>query len=156
RHAVGVAQQARRLLGRQAAAQRAADLDLEWIAAIHGRGSRARDEELRLADLLLQYLADQVLADGRDAVRRRVHELGLVDRLVERLGRLVLERLDPRGRVETGLHADLLGHARADAREVGGQEARQLRAAGGLHHLHEEAELDAVRVRLDLLGLHRQ
>ena len=132
-----------------------ARLDDERIAAVHGRRPGHRRVELAL-DLLVQAVEDRLLADGRDAVRRRRHDLGRLDGLVERLGVGAVNVARPRVRRQLGGLADLLGDGGGDAAEVAGEESRERVALGVVEHPEENAELDAVGMRLDLARLRRQ
>jgi hypothetical protein len=95
--------------------------------------------------------------DRREAVRRRVHDLDLRDRLVERVRLLAGDPGDPGRLGEARDPADLLRDLVAHPAEVGGQELPELLRRGALQHPHEDAQLDTVRVGLDLarrLGEH--
>src|SRR6266404_4675067 len=130
-------------------------LDGERIAAVHRGRPRHRGVELPL-DLLVEAVEDRLLTDGRDAVRRRGHDLGGLDRLVERLGRLAVDVARLRVGRELGGLADLRRDRGRDPAEVAGQEPGERVAAGVVEHPQEDAELDAVRMRLDLAGLGQQ
>ena len=129
--------------------------DDERVAAVHRRRPGHRRVELAL-DLLVEAVEDRLLADGRDAVRRRRHDLGRLDGLVERLGLGAVDVSRPRVRRELGRLADLLGDGRGDAAEIAREKPREPVAPGVVEHPQENAELDAVGMRLDLAGLGRQ
>ena len=57
---------------------------------------------------------------------------------------------------ELGRPADLLGHGGGHPAEFGGEKPRERVALRVVQHAKEDAELDAVGMRLDLLGLGRQ
>ena len=101
-------------------------------------------------------MEDRLLADGRQAVRGRRHDLRRLDRLVERLGVLAVDVPRLGVRRELGRPADLLGEGGGHAAEVARQEAGQRVALRVLEHPQEDAELDAVGMRLDLLRRRRQ
>ena len=143
----------RRLVGPLAEGE--ARLDGERVAAVHRRRPRHRRVEVAL-DLLVEAVEDRLLADGRDAVRRRRHDLRRLDGLVERLGVLAVDVARPRVRRELRRPADLLGDGGRDAAEVAGEKRRQRVARRVVQHPQQHAELDAVRVRLDLARLGRQ
>ena len=133
-----------------------ADLDHERVAAVHGRRPGHRGVELAL-DLLVQAVEDRLLADGRDAVRRRRHDLGRLDGLVERLG------VVRRGRCAAARPARAwpsrrshCGQPGGDPAEVAREEPRERVALGVVEHRQQHAELDAVGMRLDLARLGRQ
>ena len=60
-------------------------LDHKGIAAVDRRRPSHRSIEISL-DLLIQAMEDRLFTDGRDAVRRRRHDLGGLDRLIEVFG----------------------------------------------------------------------
>ena len=135
--------------------EREAGLDHEGIAAVHRRRAGDRGVELAL-DLLVEAVEDRLLADGRQAVRGRRHDLGRLDGLVEGLGVLAVDVARLGVRRELGRPADLLGEGGGHAAEVARQEAGERVALRVLEHPEEDAELDAVGVRLDLLRRRRQ
>ena len=149
----------RRVRGRpppgRALPERQPGLDHERVAAVHRRRPGDRGVELAL-DLLVEAVEDRLLADGREAVRRRRHDLGRLDGLVERLGVLAVDVARLGVRRELGRLADLLGEGGGHAAEVARQEARERVALRVLEHPQEDAELDAVGMRLDLLRRRRQ
>ena len=100
----------------------------------------------------------QLVADRRQAVGRRVHDPGPADRLVEPLGQLAVlgEVARPDPPLEGGSLHDLVGDGRRDAGEGALEEALDVVAPGVARHDHEGAQLDAVRVRLDLRRLLRE
>src|SRR5216683_4661885 len=124
-------------------------LDGERIAAVHRGGPRHRGVELPL-DLLVEAVEDRLLADGRDAVRGRRHDLGRLDGLVERLRGRPVDVARPGVRREPGGLADLLGHRGRDPAEVPREEPGERVAPGVVEHAQQDAELDAVGMRLDL------
>ncbi len=78
------------------------------------------------------------------------HELGGLDRVVERLG--LFPRGLPgrhRGRQARGLR-DLLRHGAADAREIVVKERGDVPGLGLVEHFQQDPQLHAVRMRLDL------
>ena len=136
-----------RLLGPSPVGQ--ARLDHEGIAAVHRRRPADRRVEVAL-DLLVEPRENRPLADRREAVGRRRHDLRRLDRLVEILGGLAVDVARARaGRQARGL-ADVLGQTRRHTTEVAGQESREPVALRVLEHLEQHPELDAVGVRLDL------
>ncbi len=132
-----------------------AGLDDERVAAVHRGRPGHRGVELAL-DLLVEAVEDRLLADRRDAVRGRRHDLGHLDGLVEGLGGLAVHVARPRVRRELGRLADLHGDRGGDPAEVAREEPRERVAPGVVEHSQEHAELDAVGMRLDLAGLGRQ
>ena len=130
-------------------------LDDERIAAVHRGRSGHRGVELTL-DLLVEAVEDRLLADGRDAVRGRRHDLGRLDGLVERLGGVAVHVARPRVRRELGRLADLHRDRGRDPAEVAREEPGERVAPGVVEHAQEHAELDAVGMRLDLAGRGRQ
>ena len=96
---------------------------------------------------------DQVFSDRRDAVRRRGHDLGLLDRLVDALRLLAGDLARAAAGRDGRAIADLAGRAAGDAAEVSREAGAQVSRLGVAEHLHQHAELDAVGVRLDLRRL---
>jgi hypothetical protein len=138
-----------------ALAVRQSRLDDERIAAVD-RG-RPGDRGVKVSlDLLVQAVEDRLLPDGRDAVRRRRHDLGRLDGLVERLGVGAVDVPWPRVRRQRGRAADLVGHSQGDPAELAGEESSQGVAPGVVEHPQEHAELDPVGMRLDLARRGRQ
>src|SRR5262249_22635749 len=136
-----------RLLGPGATGARR--LDHEGIASVHG--GRAADGRVEVAlDLLVEAREDRLLADRREAVRGRRHDLRRLDRLVEIFGGLT-EHVSRAGarRQARGL-ADLLGQVGRHATEIAGQKSREPVALRVLQHLEQHAERAAVGMRLDL------
>jgi hypothetical protein len=159
RDAVREADDARGLVGGQLAAEGDRGLDLERPAAVDlGRAAR-RGVELRAH--ALEHSREQLAhADRRQAVRRRRREPRLLEDLVEPLR---LRGLDRAG-LGAARDADRLAHGArgggADAAEALLQEGVERAALLGelvvLEHLQQDAELDPLRVGLDLAGLRRQ
>src|SRR3990170_2554712 len=129
------------LIGGQIAAKHDAHFDLERVALPHrrvpGQGGRV---ELRsqVPEDVLQALLDQPLPDRREAIRLRRHDLDLRDRVHDRLRLLQGERLRDAGR---------------DARELFFEERAQLVRLRLLPHREERANLQPVRMGLDLHSL---
>ena len=101
----------------------------------------------------------QLVADRAQAVRRRAHQPRRGDRLVQLLGQraVLAQRARPHGLLPPGkLGQDLGCRRRRDAAEGRLQEAAHVAALRLARHQHQRAELDAVRVRLDLERLLRQ
>src|SRR6185503_8367014 len=130
-------------------AEREPRLDHERIAAIDG--GRAAHGRVELAlDLVIEARKDRLLANRRQAVRGRRHDLRGLERLVDGLGRLPRDVAWPGARGDAGALADLSRERRRDAAEIGSEEARERMAAGVVQHLEQHAQLDAVGMRLDL------
>ena len=155
RHAVGETQQVDQLIGRQRAAVGHPDLDLERVAAVHGRRARDRGVE-RGRNLFLQAGQDLLLADRREAVRGRAHDLDAVDRLVQPLGFVDRDGVRVGVLPQVGGPADLLRRAGADAREVLLQGHAELPCFRLLQHPDQGAQLDAVGMGLDGARFARQ
>src|SRR2546421_1512528 len=99
-------------------AERQPRLDDERIAAIHRRRPRHRRVEVAL-DLLVEPVEDRLLADRRDAVGRRRHDLGRLDRLVERLGVGAVNSARLRIRRQLGRRANFLCDGGGHPAELG-------------------------------------
>ncbi len=84
RYAVGVAVELDRVLGAESASVGQSDLDLERVAAVDGRRAGDCGDEVGI-DPLLETAQQQILADRRQARRRRGHDLDLGDGLEDRL-----------------------------------------------------------------------
>jgi len=85
-----------------------ADLDDEGISAVNG--GRPGDGGVELAlDLLVQARENGALADGRQAVGGRGHQLRGLEGLIKRLGLVAHHVLRPLMRVQAGFFANLLG-----------------------------------------------
>jgi hypothetical protein len=139
----------------RALAEGQAGLDDERVAAVYRGRAGHRGVELAL-DLLVEAVKDALLADGHDGVRRRRHDLGRLDGLVQRLGGGAVDIARTRVGRELGGLADLLRHRGRDAAEVAGEKPREGVAPGVVQHPQEHAELDPVGMRLDLARLGRQ
>ena len=139
------------LLGGHAAAVGQRRLDHERIAAIHRRRPRRRGEELTRHHLP-QAGQQPLLADRHDAVGRRRRDLRLLDRLVEGVGLTAAEPAGRRPRRKLRAVADPLRRAVRHPRERLREELREGQLGLLLEHGHQPAELDAVGMRLDLLG----
>src|SRR5207244_12622701 len=72
-------------------------LDHEGVAAVHRRRPADRRVEIPF-DLLIEPREDRPLADGREAIGRRRHDLRRLDRLVEILGGLAVDVARTRAR----------------------------------------------------------
>src|SRR5690606_5593427 len=107
-------------------------------------------------DLGPQRALDQLLADRRDAVGGRRQDPGLLDRGVDALRLLAVDLARPACRRHPRALADLERDAGRDPREVALQTALEVAGRRVAEHLHQHAQLDAVRVRLDLGGGGRQ
>src|SRR3990172_6057046 len=144
------------LIGGQIAAKHDAHFDLERVALPHrrvqGQGGRV---ELRsqVPEDVLQALLDQPLPDRREAIRLRRHDLDLRDRVHDRLRLLQGERLRARLWIDPRQIADLLRDAGRDARELFFEERAQLVRLRLLPHREERANLQPVRMGLDLHSL---
>src|SRR5437899_1065222 len=136
-----------RLLGPSPVGQ--ARLDHEGIAAVHRWRPADRRVEVAL-DLLVEPRENRPLADRREAVGRRRHDLRRLDRLVEILRGLAVDVPRTRARREARGLADVLGQTRRHTTEIAGQESREPVALRVLEHLEQHPELDAVGMRLDL------
>ena len=137
------------------AAVRERDLYLERVALVDDGRARDRGVELCL-DLFHEAFLEQLLADRREAVGRRVHDRGRAERLDERLGAVACDLV----RLEVGRDARvlayLLRYLRRDAREILLQERGERAVLGFREHLDERAEFHAVRVGEYLLRWFRQ
>src|SRR5260221_944776 len=136
-------------------AERQSRLDDERITAVHCRWPGHRRVEVAL-DLLVEAVEDRLLADRRDAVGRRRHDLGGLDRLVERLGVGAVKTARLRVGRELRRLADLLGDGGGHPAELAREKPGEPVALGVVEHAKKNAELDAVWMRLDLVGLARQ
>ena len=133
-----------------------ARLDDERVAAVDRGRPRHRGVELAL-DLLVEPVQDRLLADGREAVRRRRHDLRRLDRLVERLGLRPVDVARPRRPARASPSCRSPPPTAAETRlNSPGEEPGERVALRVVQHLQEHAELDAVGVRLDLARLGRQ
>src|SRR4029450_12899295 len=103
----------------RAAAVGQAGLDHERVAAIHGWRPADGRVEVTL-DLLVEAREDRPLADRRQTVGRRRHDLGFLDGLVERLGGWPADVARARARRGPRGLADVLGQPRRDAAGGGG------------------------------------
>src|SRR5207245_10115983 len=84
------------------------------------------------------------LADWRQAVGRRRHDLRRLDRLVEILGGLAVDVARTRARRNARGLADILGQTRRHATDIPGQESREPVALRVLEHLEQHPEHEAV------------
>src|SRR5262245_4932852 len=126
-------------------------LDHEGIAAIDRGGAAHGGVELAL-DLVIEAREDGFLADRRETIGGRRHDLGGLERAVDRLRRLSRDVAGPRARGDAGALADLLRELGRYAAEIGGEETGERMARGVMQHLEQHAELDAIGVGLDLAG----
>src|SRR5512145_252757 len=108
-------------------------LDHEWVAAID-RG-RAGHGGIKLAlDLLVEPVKYRLLADGRNAIARRRHDLGGLDDLIKRLGGGAVYISRPRIRRDLRRLADFLGEIGRHTTEIARQETRERVALGVVQH----------------------
>src|SRR6266542_1291574 len=132
-----------------------ARFDYERIAAVDCGRPGHRSIEITL-DLLIQSMEDRLLADGRDAVARRRHDLGGLYRLIEGLGGGAVNIFRPRLRRKFRGLADLLRDIGGNAAEIARQKTRKRMALRIVQHSQQYAELDPVGMRLDFTRLRRQ
>src|SRR6266581_2185138 len=125
--------------------------DQERVSTIHRRRPCRRAEELP-RDLLVQSLENQRLADGRDAIGGWSTDPRVLNRLIQGVRFLTADSLGMGSGADLRGFADPLRHAGADSRERRGKELRHRAGASILEHRHQPAQLDPVRMWLDLAG----
>ena len=100
---------------------------------------------------LLEAGDDQLFTNWRNARQRWRLDLGVLDRVLELLDGLVVEAAWVAVRTDACFVTDLARDAETDAGKVLLQERADGAALTLLDHLEQDAEFDAVRMRLDLL-----
>src|SRR3989441_1280367 len=148
-----------RLVWRKISAIDDSDFNLKWISGIHcGIPRERRGIELRskVPEDVLEAALDEPFPDRAEAVRRRGHQLRGLHGVVERFRLFEDEGLRLLVWVEARGIADFLRDAGRDPHELLLEERGQLVGFRLLHHGHERAELDAMRVRRNFLRLRRE
>src|SRR5437867_357713 len=159
RHPVREPEDLDRLVRREVSAIDDPDLDLERISRVErGIPCEGRGVELRskVSEDVLEASLDEPLPDRAEAVRRRGHQLRGLHRVMERLRLFEDEGFRLPVWVEAGGIADFLRDAGRHPHELLFEERSQLVGFRLLHHGHERAELDSMRMRRNFLRLRRE
>ena len=151
RNAVRITQQTNRSLTVAAPAVGKGHLDLEGVSTINRRRSRVRGVEVGIQDVL-ESRKQQVRPDGTENIGGGIHDLRLLDGVVELGGLLTCDACRSCTLTQTGGGANLRSDASADPAEVLGQKTLEPTTVGVFEHLYQDAQLDTVGVGLNRPG----